>query len=85
MLPGQTADVFTTARPTIGAAINDFLSRPPTPVQPVEFPPGRPSALYDPGVSDGKILVGIEHPPDGAIPELETALGAVREALVKTI
>ena len=46
---------------------------------------GRPSALYDPGVSDGKILVGIEHPPDGAIAELETALGAVREAIVKTI
>jgi hypothetical protein len=38
LLPGQTADVFTTARPTIGAAINDFLSRPPTPVQPIEFP-----------------------------------------------
>ena len=46
---------------------------------------GRPSALYDPEVSDGKILVGVEHPPESAIPELETALGAVREALVKTI
>ena len=38
LLPGQTADVFTTARPTIDAAINDFLSRPPTPIQPIEFP-----------------------------------------------
>lgn len=46
---------------------------------------GRHSALYDPEVSDGKILVGIEDPPDAAIPRLETALGAVREALVKKI
>ena len=46
---------------------------------------GRRSGLYDPAVSDGKILVGIEYPPDGAIAELETALGAVGHALVKTI
>ena len=38
LLPGQTTGVFTTARPTMGAVINDFLSRPPTPVQPIEFP-----------------------------------------------
>jgi len=38
LLPGQTAGVFTTTRPTMGAAINDFLSRTPTPVQPIEFP-----------------------------------------------
>ena len=46
---------------------------------------GRRSALYDPEVSDGKILVGIEDPPDSAIPKLEAALSAVREALVKTV
>jgi len=46
---------------------------------------GRGAGLYDPEVSDGKILVGIEHPPDSAIRELETALGAVRAAHVKTI
>jgi len=46
---------------------------------------GRRSGLYDPAVSDGKILVGIEYPPDGAVAELETALGAVGHALVKTI
>ena len=46
---------------------------------------GRRPGLYDPAVSDGKILVGIEQVPDSAIPELETALGAVRHALVKTI
>ena len=37
-LPGQSAAVFTTARPTIGAAVNDFLGRRPAPVQPIEFP-----------------------------------------------
>ena len=46
---------------------------------------GRRSGLYDPAVSDGKILVGIEYPPDGAVAELETALGAEGHALVKTI
>ena len=46
---------------------------------------GRHSGLYDREVSDGKILVGIERPPDSAITELQTALGAVRHALVKTI
>jgi hypothetical protein len=39
LLPGQTTDVFTTARPTIGAAFNDFLGRRPAQVeQPFEFP-----------------------------------------------
>jgi hypothetical protein len=38
LLPGQTADVFTTARPTFAAAINDFLGRIPEGEQPIEFP-----------------------------------------------
>ncbi len=46
---------------------------------------GRSSTLYDPEVSDGKILVGVENPPDSALGELETALGAVSEVQVKTI
>ena len=46
---------------------------------------GRSSTLYDPAVSDGKILVGVENPPDSAMRELETALGAVSEVQVKTI
>jgi hypothetical protein len=37
-LPGQATGVFTTARPTVGAAVNDFLNRRPTAVQPLEFP-----------------------------------------------
>lgn len=38
LLPGQTSEVFTTARPSLGAAFNDFLVRRPDPVQPIEFP-----------------------------------------------
>lgn len=39
LLPGQTAEVFTTAHPTFAAAVNDFLGRHPTVVaQPLEFP-----------------------------------------------
>lgn len=37
-LPGQSRGVFTTARPTIGAAVNEFFGRLPDPVQPIEFP-----------------------------------------------
>jgi hypothetical protein len=37
-LPGQSAGVFTTARPTMSAVVNDFLGRPPNPEQPIEFP-----------------------------------------------
>ena len=32
--------------------------------------------LYDPEVSDGKILVGVENPPAGAVNDLQTALSA---------
>jgi hypothetical protein len=46
---------------------------------------GRSSTLYDPEVSDGKILVGVENPPDSAVHELATALGAVADVQVKTI
>ena len=38
LLPGQSLEVFTTARPTFAAALNDFLDRRPAPVQPIEFP-----------------------------------------------
>jgi hypothetical protein len=37
-LPGQSTGVMTTARPTFGAALNDFLNRRPEAVQPIEFP-----------------------------------------------
>jgi hypothetical protein len=39
LLPGQTADVFSTARPTLGAAVDDFVGRHPVVVeQPFDFP-----------------------------------------------
>jgi hypothetical protein len=38
LLPGQSTGVMTTARPTFGAAVNDFLNRRPEAVQPIEFP-----------------------------------------------
>lgn len=37
-LPGQIGGVFTTARPTFGAAVDDFLNRRPAAEQPIEFP-----------------------------------------------
>ena len=41
--------------------------------------------LYDPEVSDGQILVGIENPPQHTVSELEKALAAPPGARVKTI
>jgi hypothetical protein len=38
VLPGQSTGVFTTARPTVAAAVNDFFGRRPIPEQPFEFP-----------------------------------------------
>jgi len=38
LLPGQSFEVFTTARPTMSAALNDFFGRRPSPEQPIEFP-----------------------------------------------
>ena len=38
LLPGQSDAVFSTARPTFAAAVNDFFDIRPTPEQPLEFP-----------------------------------------------
>jgi hypothetical protein len=38
LLPGQSAEVFTTARPTMARVVNDFLGTPSSPQQPIEFP-----------------------------------------------
>lgn len=38
VLPGQSTGVFTTARPTVAAAVNDFFGRRPIEEQPFEFP-----------------------------------------------
>ena len=47
--------------------------------------PSRGRTLYDPEVTDGKILIGVENPPDGSIQDLETTLGAPPGARVKTV
>ena len=46
---------------------------------------GRRSTLYDPEVSDGKILVGVENPPESAVSSLHAALSAPPEAQVKIL
>ena len=47
--------------------------------------PSRGSTLYDPEVTDGKILVGVENPPEGSLQDLEQSLGAPPGAKVKTV
>lgn len=46
---------------------------------------GRRAVLYDPEVSDGKILVGVENPSADSVREVEAALSAPPGARVKTI
>lgn len=45
--------------------------------------PSRESKLYDPQVSDGKILVGVEHPSADAVAAIERALLAAGVAELK--
>lgn len=47
--------------------------------------PSRQATLYDPEVSDGKILVGVENPPDASLEELQRALSAIGGGRVNTI
>lgn len=37
-LPGQSTEIFTTARATVGQAVGDFFDSRPAPQQPLEFP-----------------------------------------------
>ena len=46
---------------------------------------GRRSTIYDPEVSDGKILVGVTNPPESAIADVETALTTPPGAQLKRI
>ena len=41
--------------------------------------------LYDPAVTDGKILVGVENPPDAVVGTLERALHGSPGAVVKSL
>lgn len=47
--------------------------------------PSRGRTLYDPEVTDGNILVGVENPPAGSVPDLERTLGAPPGARVKIV
>jgi hypothetical protein len=47
--------------------------------------PRKGQTLYDPEVTDGQILVGVEDPPEGSVPGLQATLGAPPGARVKTI
>jgi hypothetical protein len=46
---------------------------------------GRGGGLYDPQVSEGRILVGVEEPQPERVPELEAALGAPPGAEVRRV
>lgn len=46
---------------------------------------GRGSTIYDPAVSDGKVLVGVTNASMASSSEVETALSAPRGAEIKTI
>ena len=47
--------------------------------------PARRARLYDREIADGKILVGVENPPEASLGALERALNATGAAKVKTI
>jgi hypothetical protein len=71
LLPGQVSGVFTTARPTFGAAVNDFLNRRPVYEQPLEFPHN---------IHVGKEIAcevcheGVDKGPRAGIPGLRTCM-----------
>ena len=47
--------------------------------------PRRSPALYDAEISNGKILVGVENPQEGAVAKIEQALASVGAAQVKRV
>jgi len=47
--------------------------------------PSRGVRLYDPEVTNGKILVGVEDPPDGAVGTILGVLGVPKGGIVKTV
>lgn len=47
--------------------------------------PGREPKMYDPAVTDGRILVGVENPADTLVSAIETALVASGDAQLKRL
>jgi hypothetical protein len=72
-LPGQIQGVFTTARPTLGAAVTEFFDRRPTPEQPLEFP-------HD--IHAGKQIACTEYCHEAVSSGPEAGLPSVRTCLV---
>ncbi len=73
VLPGQSTTVFTTAHPTIGAAVNGFLGRRPDPVQPIEFPHN---------IHVGKQIACTEYCHEGVTTGAVAGLPSVRTCLI---
>ncbi len=71
VLPGQQTGVFTTARPTLAAALDDFLNRRPVYEQPLDFP-------HNTHVGKGVECVfcheGVDKGPVAGIPGLRTCM-----------
>lgn len=71
VLPGQSTGVFTTARPTVAAAVNAFFGRRPIEEQPFEFP-------HD--IHVGKQIMcavcheGVESGPVAGLPSVSTCM-----------
>jgi Cytochrome c7 and related cytochrome c len=72
-LPGQQGGVFTTARPTFAAAVDDFLARHPTPVQPLEFPHN---------IHAGKQIACTEYCHEGVTTGAVAGLPSVRTCMI---
>lgn len=73
LLPGQSVDVFTTARPTFAATVNDFLVRRPSPVQPIEFPHN---------IHVGKQIACTEYCHEGVSTQAVAGLPSVRTCML---
>lgn len=72
LLPGQSGGVFTTARPTVAAAVNDFFDRRPTPEQPFDFPHN---------IHAGKQIACTEYCHESVSTGPEAGLPSVRQCL----
>ena len=73
LLPGQHADVFTVARPTVGAAVSEFFGRMPAPVQPIEFPHN---------IHAGRQIGCTEYCHEGVTMGAEAGLPSVRTCMI---
>ena len=73
LLPGQNAAVYSTARPSLAAAVNDFLVRRPAPLQPLDFPHN---------IHVGKQIGCTEYCHEGVTTQAVAGLPSVRMCMV---